>query len=181
EVGLETTLKRPIINTRDEPHGDSTKYRRLHVIFGGANLSEVQTFLKLGATALMLAALEDGALPDPLDLTDPVTSAWSVSHDLTFRRPLELEGGSTATALELQWRYYEWLSKYVEKELGGPVWHDVPREWHSVLGDIESDPDKLADRLAGAAKLRLFERYLARGDIEWSDSKLAALGLQYHD
>ncbi|HEX7099789.1 MAG TPA: depupylase/deamidase Dop [Acidimicrobiia bacterium] len=181
EVGLETTLKRPIINTRDEPHGDSTKYRRLHVIFGDANLSEVQTFLKLGATALMLAALEDGALPDPLDLADPVTAAWSVSHDLTFRRPLELEGGSTATAVELQWRYYEWLSKYVEKELDEPVWHDVLREWQSVLEDIEADPSRLADRLDWAAKLRLFERYLDRDDIDWSDSKLAALDLQYHD
>jgi proteasome accessory factor PafA2 len=181
EVGLETTLKRPIINTRDEPHGDSTKYRRLHVIFGDANLSEVQTFLKLGATALMLAALEDGALPDPLDLVDPVKAAWSVSHDLTFRRPLELEGGSTATAVELQWRYYEWLSKYVEKELDEPVWRDVLSEWHSVLQDIETDPDKLSDRLDWAAKLRLFQRYLARDDIDWSDPKLAALDLQYHD
>ncbi|HSL57719.1 MAG TPA: proteasome accessory factor PafA2 family protein, partial [Acidimicrobiales bacterium] len=137
EVGLETTLKRPIINTRDEPHGDSTKYRRLHVIVGDANLSEVQIFLKLGATALMLAALEDGALPDPLDLADPVSACWGVSHD--YRKPLELEGGGTATALDLQWRYLEWLSKYVEKELDEPVWRQVLAEWESVLDDFETD------------------------------------------
>ena len=94
-----------------------SKYRRLHVIIGDANLSECQNFLKLGATALMLSALEDGALPDPLDLQDPVESCWRVSHDISLGKPLELEGGGTATALELQGRYLEWLTKYVEKEL----------------------------------------------------------------
>jgi proteasome accessory factor A len=181
EVGLETTLKRPIVNTRDEPHGDSTKYRRLHVIVGDANLSEVQTFLKLGTTALVLSALEDGALPDPLDLADPVTACWNVSHDLSFRRPLDLDGGGSATALELQWRYYEWLAKYVEKELDEPVWNRVLSEWHSVLNDMETDPALLADRLDWAVKRRLFERYVSRDGLAWSDSKLRALDLQYHD
>jgi proteasome accessory factor A len=179
EVGLETTLKRPIINTRDEPHGDSTKYRRLHVIVGDANLSEVQIFLKLGATALMLAALEDGALPDPLDLADPVSACWGVSHD--YRRPLELEGGGTATALDLQWRYLEWLSKYVEKELDEPVWTQVLDEWRSVLEDLEADPARLADRLDWAAKLRMFRRVVDREGMDWKDPKLAAMDLQYHD
>jgi Pup amidohydrolase len=87
DVGLETTLKRPIINTRDEPHGDPGKYRRLHVIIGDANLSEVQTFLKLGVTALFLAALEDDAFPETLDLADPVEACWRVSHDLDLTRP----------------------------------------------------------------------------------------------
>src|SRR5690606_5956026 len=181
EVGLETTLKRPIINTRDEPHGDSSKYRRLHVIFGDANLSEVQVFLKLGTTALALAALEDGALPDPLDLADPVTAAWTVSHDMTFRQPLELDGGGTAAALDLQLRYLEWLTKYVEKELDEPVWRQVLAEWESVLSDVEADPDRLSDRLDWAAKLRLFRRYADRDALGWDDPKLAALDLQYHD
>ncbi|MFP3913471.1 MAG: depupylase/deamidase Dop [Actinomycetota bacterium] len=181
EVGLETTLKRPIINTRDEPHGDSTKYRRLHVIFGDANLSEVQIFLKLGSTALLLAALEDGALPDPLDLADPVTAAWNVSHDLSFRRPLDLEGGGSATALDLQWRYLEWLTKYVEKEMEEPIWNRVLEEWEGVLSGIERDPVELSDRLDWAAKLRLFQRYVDRDELAWGDSKLAALDLQYHD
>ncbi len=181
EVGLETTLKRPIINTRDEPHGDSGKYRRLHVIVGDANLSEVQTFIKLGSTALILAALEDGALPDPLDLADPVEACWQVSHDLTFRRPLDLEGGGSATALELQWRYLEWLTKYVEKELDEPVWHQVLAEWGSVLTDLEEEPSRLADRIDWAAKSRLLEGYRQRDDLSWADAKLAALDLQYHD
>jgi Pup amidohydrolase len=181
EVGLETTLKRPIINTRDEPHGDPSKYRRLHVIIGDANLCEVQIFLKLGATALLLAALEDGALPDPLDLADPVDACWRVSHDLSFRQPLELDGGGAATALELQWRYLEWLAKYVEKELDEDVWRRVIEEWESVLTDLDTEPARLADRLDWAAKLRLFEGYRQRDDLAWGDAKLKALDLQYHD
>ena len=181
EVGLETTLKRPIINTRDEPHGDPSAYRRLHVIIGDANLSEYQDFLKLGTTALMLAALEDGAIPDPLDLLDPVESCWQVSHDLSLGKPIDLDGGGTATALELQGRYLEWLSKYVEKELDDPVWNLLIEEWARTLGLLETDPDKLADTLDWVAKRRLFEGYVSRDGLQWTNSKLRALDLQYHD
>jgi proteasome accessory factor A len=181
EVGLETTLKRPIINTRDEPHGDPSKYRRLHIIIGDANLSEVQNFLKLGTTALVLAALEDGAIPDSLDLFDPVESCWRVSHDLDLRKPLELDGGGTATALELQGRYLEWLAKYVEKELDDPVWDLVITEWERVLTGLETEPMSLSDTLDWVAKRRLFEGFVERDGLSWSDSKLKALDLQYHD
>jgi proteasome accessory factor A len=181
EVGLETTLKRPIINTRDEPHGDPSKYRRLHMIIGDANLSEIQNFLKIGTTALMLAALEDGALPDSLDLFDPVESCWKVSHDTGLGRPLELDGGGTATALELQGRYLEWLSKYVEKELDDPVWDKVITEWGRVLGALDEDVMSLADTLDWVAKKRLLEGYVERDGIEWSNAKLRAFDLQYHD
>ena len=181
EVGLETTLKRPIINTRDEPHGDPSLYRRLHVIIGDANLSEVQIFLKLGTTALMLAALEDGALPDPLDLFDPVEACWKVSHDTTLRGPIELDGGGTATALELQYRYLEWLSKYVEKELDEPVWNQLIGEWERTLGLLDSEPERLADTLDWVAKKRLLDGYVARDGLDWSAAKLRALDLQYHD
>ena len=181
EVGLETTLKRPIINTRDEPHGDPSLYRRLHVIIGDANLSEVQNFLKLGTTALMLAALEDGALPDPLDLFDPVEACWQVSHDIDLRRPLELDGGGTATALELQGRYLEWLSKYAEKELDDPVWDQLISEWERTLGLLETEPIKLADTLDWVAKKRMIDGYLERDGLSWTNHKLRALDLQYHD
>ncbi|MEX2652539.1 MAG: depupylase/deamidase Dop [Acidimicrobiia bacterium] len=181
EVGLETTLKRPIINTRDEPHGDPSKYRRLHVIIGDANLSETQNLLKVGTTALMLAALEDGALPDSLDLFDPVEACWKVSHDTALGRPLELDGGGTATALELQGRYLEWLSKYVEKELDDPVWDVVISEWERVLGALDEDVMRLADTLDWVAKKRLLEGYVERDGIEWSNAKLRAFDLQYHD
>ena len=181
EVGLETTLKRPIINTRDEPHGDPSKYRRLHIIIGDANLSEAQNFLKIGTTALMLAALEDGALPDPLDLFDPVESCWKVSHDTGLGKPLELDGGGSATALELQGRYLEWLSKYVEKELDDPVWDMLITEWERVLDALGEDPMRLADTLDWVAKKRLLEGYVQRDGLEWSNAKLRAFDLQYHD
>ncbi|MFV1961303.1 MAG: depupylase/deamidase Dop [Acidimicrobiia bacterium] len=181
QVGLETTLKRPIINTRDEPHGDPARYRRLHVIIGDANLSEVQMFLKLGTTALMLAALEDGAIPDPLDLSDPVEACWQVSHDLSLRRPIQLDGGGSATALELQARYLEWFAKYVEKELDEPVWNQLIEEWERTLSLLETEPMQLADTLDWVAKKRLFEGFVARDELEWSNTKLRALDLQYHD
>jgi proteasome accessory factor A len=181
EVGLETTLKRPIINTRDEPHGDPSAYRRLHVIIGDATLSEYQTFLKMGSTALMLAALEDGAIPDPLDLFDPVEACWQVSHDLALGKPIELDGGGTATALELQGRYLEWLSKYVEKEMDDPVWDQVIAEWERTLQRLETDPDSLADTLDWVAKKRLLEGYVERDGLQWTNNKLRALDLQYHD
>jgi Pup amidohydrolase len=181
QVGLETTLKRPIINTRDEPHGDASQYRRLHVIVGDANLSEVQIFLKLGTTALMLAALEDGSLPDPLDLADPVESCWTVSHDTLLTHPLRLDGGGTATALEIQGRYLEWLRKYAEKELDDPVWDQLIDEWERTLSLLETDPMRLADTLDWVAKKRLLEGYIARDGLHWESSKLKALDVQYHD
>ena len=181
EVGLETTLKRPIINTRDEPHGDPGKYRRLHVIIGDANLSEVQNFIKLGSTALLLAALEDGAIPEPLVLQSPVDSTWQVSHDIGLKSPLGLADGGSATALELQFQYLEWLSKYAETELPDDVWTEVLEEWESVLTDLETDPTQAADRLDWAAKHRVLTGFVNRDDLRWSDPKLKALDLQYHD
>ncbi len=181
EVGLETTLKRPIINTRDEPHGDAAKYRRLHVIIGDATMSETQTFLKLGTAALVLAALEDGALPETLSLADPVGSVWGVSHDLTLRRPLELAEGRTATALELQWQYHEWAQKYAQGTDLDPVFERVLAEWEGVLTALESDPLSAADRLDWVAKYRLLLDYRERDGLAWDDPKAKLLALQYHD
>ncbi|MBA2336189.1 MAG: proteasome accessory factor PafA2 [Acidimicrobiia bacterium] len=181
EVGLETTLKRPIINTRDEPHADAAKYRRLHVIFGDANLSEVQTFLKLGSTALVLAALEAGALPQPMILGDPVKAAWQVSHDLTLDQPLATADGSSMTALEMQWQYLEWATKHANTADLGEAYLDLVERWEQVLTDLEADPMRLADRLDWVAKYRMLTGYVERDDISWDHPKLRLLDLQYHD
>ncbi len=181
EVGLETTLKRPIINTRDEPHGDASKYRRLHVIIGDATMSEVQTYLKLGTTALVLAAIEDGALSDTLALADPVTATWQVSHDPTLQHTVELADGTSATALEIQWQYHEWMSKYAQTGDINPGLGEVLGEWESILRDLESGPASTADRLDWTAKQRLLEGFIARDGLEWTDPKIKALNLQYHD
>ncbi|MCY3579708.1 MAG: proteasome accessory factor PafA2 [Acidimicrobiia bacterium] len=181
EVGLETTLKRPIINTRDEPHSDVSRYRRFHVIIGDANMSEIQTFVKLGTTALLLAAIEDRALPDDLALADPVSATWQLSHDISLELPLALADGSAATALELQIRYFEWLSEYAESTFPDPVWSDVISEWGAILHDLEQDVMLTADRIDWTAKLRMLSAFRRRDDLEWHDPKLALAALQYHD
>jgi len=181
EVGLETTLKRPIINTRDEPHGDASKYRRLHVIIGDANMSEFQTFIKLGSAALVLAAIEDGAVPDGLSLADPVNSTWKISHDISLGETLDMSDGKKATALELQWQYHEWATKYARTTDLDPVYEQVLTHWEEVLTDLEADPISTADRLDWTAKLRLLREYQERDGLAWDDPKIRLLDLQYHD
>ncbi|MGH9301472.1 MAG: depupylase/deamidase Dop [Acidimicrobiales bacterium] len=186
-VGLETTLKRPIVNTRDEPHSDSSKYRRLHVIVGDANLAQVAIWLKIGVTALILAMIEDDfTTARDLGLADPVEAMHQVSYDLTLRRPLDLAEGGTITALELQWELFDLSRKYAEEigldAIGGDV--DGRRlldRWEAVLGGLETDPDSLADQLDWVAKYRLIDAYRERHELEWSDHRLAAMDLQYHD
>ncbi|HXN59709.1 MAG TPA: depupylase/deamidase Dop [Acidimicrobiales bacterium] len=187
-VGLETTLKRPIVNTRDEPHADPKRFRRLHVIVGDANLSEIATFLKIGTTAIVLAMVEDEAGPTrDLSLSDPVRALHQVSADLTLSRPLALTDGSTATALELQWELFGAARKYAEEfgleALGddGTVGALVMEHWEAVLGGLESDPSTLADTLDWVAKRDLLMAYMDRHDCGWKDPRVAALALQYHD
>ncbi|MEA3510134.1 MAG: depupylase/deamidase Dop [Actinomycetota bacterium] len=181
EVGLETTLKRPIVNTRDEPHADPARYRRLHVIIGDANRSEIQTFLKLGTTALVLDAIEDGALTHVTELADPVHDVWSVSHDPKLRYTMKAIDGRRMTALEIQWKYLNAVSDYARSVGVEPVWIEVLDEWERILVDLEQDPLSTADRLDWTAKLRILEGYRARDDLTWNDPKLRLLDLQYHD
>jgi proteasome accessory factor A len=181
EVGLETTLKRPIINTRDEPHADTGKYRRLHVIIGDANLSETQIFLKLGSAALILSAIEDGALPEAVGFEDSVKEVWSVSHDPSLAYRMTRDDGSTLTALEAQWQYLEWATKYARAADLHPAYERVLREWEEILTDLERDPKRTADRLDWTAKLDILDGYRARDGLAWDDAKLRLLGLQYHD
>ncbi len=186
EVGLETTLKRPLVNTRDEPHCDSLKYRRLHVIVGDANLAEVSTFLKVGTTAIVLAMIEDDELHGlDLSLAHPVQAHRQVSYDLSLARPLELADGRTMTALEMQWEELDRARKYAESRgleaVGQEVGRMVLDRWESVLTALETDPMSLAGQLDWVAKRRMIEAYRERHGLSWSSPKLAALDLQYHD
>jgi proteasome accessory factor PafA2 len=181
EVGLETTLKRPIINTRDEPHADPARYRRLHVIIGDANRSEIQTFLKLGTTALVLDAIEDGALSDAIQLADPVHDVWSVSHDPTLRYSMVTVRHGRLTALEIQWEYLRLVREYARAREMDPIWMEVLDEWEAILVDLERDPLTTADRLDWTAKLRILEAYRTRDGLAWNHPKLRLLDLQYHD
>ncbi len=186
EVGLETTLKRPIVNTRDEPHADAQKYRRLHVIVGDANLSEVATFLKVGTTALVLSMIEDDWLPRDLLPARPVQALRQVSYDLTLARPIELADGSSITALEAQWELYGRARKFADERgldcIGGDaVGEEVLRRWEAVLAALETDPSQLAGTVDWLAKHRVIDGYRVRHDLRWDDARLAAMDLQYHD
>jgi proteasome accessory factor A len=184
EVGLETTLKRPIINTRDEPHADAERYRRLHVIIGDANLSETSTYLKLGTTSLVLAMIEDKFLTVDLSVEEPVSSLRAVSHDPSLRHVLTLRSGRTLTAVQLQMEYLEQARKYVEDRFGDDVdaqTADVLDRWESVLTRLEQDPMLCARELDWVAKLRLLEGYRTRDGLGWGSSRLQLVDLQYSD
>ena len=187
EVGLETTLKRPIVNTRDEPHADSQRYRRLHVIVGDANLAEVATFLKLGTTAIVLACIEDDAFAEAdLALANPVHAIHAVSADPGLTTTVELVDGRQMTAVELQWELYDVARKYAAERglacLGSEeIGAAVLRRWEEVLHGLETDPSTVAAQVDWAAKLQLMEAYRDRHGLDWDDHRLAALDLQYHD
>ncbi|MHB1488801.1 MAG: proteasome accessory factor PafA2 family protein, partial [Acidimicrobiales bacterium] len=187
EVGLETTLKRPIVNTRDEPHADASKYRRLHVIVGDANLAQVAIWLKIGVTALVLAMIEDDFITGrDLTLAAPVQAMHQVSHDTSLRQALELADGSTITALDLQWELHDLARKYAEDQGLGAIGGEeegrsLIERWESVLHGLESNLDGLAPQLDWVAKLRIIDAYRQRHGLGWDDDRLAAMDLQYHD
>jgi Pup amidohydrolase len=184
EVGLETTLKRPIVNTRDEPHADADRYRRLHVIIGDANLAEISTYLKVGTTALVLAMIEENFLADDLTIAQPVRELHDVSHDASLRHRIQLADGRTMTALELQGEYLERSRKYVDDRYGDDADEqtvDVLTRWESVLARLASDPMQLAGELDWVAKLRLLEGYRERDGLDWDSSRLQLVDLQYAD
>jgi proteasome accessory factor PafA2 len=195
EVGLETTLKRPIVNTRDEPHADAQKYRRLHVICGDANLAEVAIFLKVGVTALVLCMIEDdwfgedgGGGPGGRDFTlaAPVQAMRRVSYDVGLREPLELASGRTMTALEVQWELFDLARKYADDRglaCIGPEaeGRDLLNRWEAVLSGLETDPLSLSTELDWVAKYQIVDGYRVRHGLSWSDARLAAMDLQYHD
>jgi proteasome accessory factor A len=184
EVGLETTLKRGIINTRDEPHADADKYRRLHVIIGDANMSEYSTLLKVGTTALVLDMIEAGVRFDELRLAEPVRSVHRISHDPSLKTLVDLTDGRKMTALDIQRAYFEKAQKHVENTLGADVDPDTAEIltlWGEILDDLARDPMSTADRLDWTAKLRLLEGYRERDGLSWSSGRLALVDLQYTD
>jgi Pup amidohydrolase len=180
EVGLETTLKRPIINTRDEPHADPERYRRLHVIIGDANMCEVATFLKVGTTALVLKMIEDEFLPD-LSLDGPVQALHEVSWDPTVRATVRLGDGRTATAIHLQWEYLDHAKRWTKEHEDTAENAVVLERWERVLEGLEEDPLALHRELDWVAKHRLVSAYRERDGLAWDDPKLALIDLQYHD
>jgi proteasome accessory factor A len=180
-IGLETTLKRPIINTRDEPHADPRHWRRLHVIIGDANLSEIAIYLKHGMTSLVLAMIEADAVKPGLDLANPVKDLHLTSYDATLRHGLELADGRTMTALELLGEYLGMARDFVERDGSDDQTSDVLSRWEDILTRLGPDPFECAAELDWVAKLSLLERYRERDSLDWDHPKLHLVDLQYHD
>jgi proteasome accessory factor PafA2 len=184
EVGLETTLKRPIINTRDEPHAVADLYRRLHVIIGDANQCDVANLLKLGTTSLVLAMIEDRAISEELAVSKPVATLHAVSHDPTLRSLIELRDGRTMTAVQLLWVYHEHADRYLQSRYAGELDVDtaeVMQRWADILTRLERDPMECAREVDWVAKLKLLQGYRDRDGLEWSDHRLRAIDIQWSD
>lgn len=182
EIGLETTLRRPIINTRDEPHADPENFRRLHVIVGDANMSQFANYLKLGTTALVLSMIEDDFLQVDLDLHDPVSYMHMVSHDYEFKEVLTKRDGSSITALEIQQIFIDHAYRYVAQfNHQDEMTMDVLNNWQRVIQTLGSDPLSLANELDWVAKFAIMDGYRKRDQALWNDPRIEAVDIQYAD
>ena len=179
-VSSATTRSRPIINTRDEPHADAEKYRRLHVIVGDSNMSEYTTWIKVATTAVLLRMLEEGTVMRDLSLENPIRAIREISHDLTCRRKVRLANGREASAIELQWEYLSRAAKYVERR-DDPEMKEAVRAWEECLVALEDDFLALDHKIDWVMKYRLIERYRERHSLTLGNPKLALMDLVYHD
>jgi proteasome accessory factor A len=181
EISGATTSSRSIINTRDEPHADAERYRRLHVIVGDSNMSEVATYLKIGTTALVLDMIEDGFFDRDYSLQSPVQAIRDISHDPTLKETIKLKDGRSISALQLQKEYLEYATRYVASINADEDSRDVLRRWTDVIEKLETDPMQLERELDWVIKRQWIESYMTRNRLSWRDPKISLMDLQYHD
>jgi len=181
-VSSATTRSRPIINTRDEPHADAERFRRLHVIVGDSNMSETTTLLKVGSTDLVLRMIEAGAIMRDLTLDNAIRAIREVSHDMTGRSRVRLANGREMSALDIQYEYLNRAKDFTFKNGLDPVSERVLEMWERALTSIETgNLDKIAREIDWVTKYQLIERYRARHDLPLSSPRVAQLDLAYHD
>jgi proteasome accessory factor A len=181
-VSSATTRSRPIINTRDEPHADAERFRRLHVIVGDSNMSETTMLLKVGSTDLVLRMVEAGTVLRDMTLDNPIRAIREVSHDMTGRSRVRLANGREMSALEIQWEYLNRAKDFTEKNGIDPVSLRVLEMWERALTAIEDgNLDKIAREIDWVTKYQLIERYRAKHDLPLSAPRIAQLDLAYHD
>jgi proteasome accessory factor A len=181
-VSSATTRSRPIINTRDEPHADAERYRRLHVIVGDSNMNEVTTLLKVGSADIVLRMIEAGVVMRDLSLENPIRAIREVSHDVTGRRKIRLANNKEVSALEIQQEYLAKATEFVERRGGDQTAKRVVELWGRVLNAIENgDLDPVAREIDWVSKLKLIERYQSKHEIPMSHPRIAQLDLAYHD
>src|SRR6195256_3472732 len=181
-VSSATTRSRPIINTRDEPHADAERYRRLHVIVGDSNMSEVTTLLKVGSADLVLRMIEAGVPVRDLTLENPIRAIREVSHDITGRRKVRLASGKECSALDIQQEYLTKAIEFVERRGPDPATKRVIDLWSRVLQAVESGDLSSVDReIDWVTKLRVIEGYQRKHDLPLSHPRVAQMDLAYHD
>ena len=183
-IGLETTIRRPIVNTRDEPHCDPERWRRLHVIVGDANMSEFATFVKVGSTALILAVIEDGRFPENLWIDDSVTHIRRVSHDPTLQHVIPVADGRNLTALQIQRELWQVVREWLNSGNVDPTEGDADRVmeiWLTMLDGLDADPLTVAHLIDWVAKKRLIDAMSLRHNLSVEHPKLRVIDLQYHD
>ena len=181
-VSSATTRSRPIINTRDEPHADAERFRRLHVIVGDSNMSEYATFLKVGATAILLRMLEDPAVVlRDMSLDNPIRAIREISHDVTCKRKVRLSNGRELSAVDIQSEYLHRALRYRDQKGLPPLEERALGMWEHCMTQLENDPWKLDRECDWVIKHNLIESYRAKHDLPLSHPKVALLDLQYHD
>jgi proteasome accessory factor A len=181
-VSSATTRSRPIINTRDEPHADAERFRRLHVIVGDSNMSETTMLLKVGSTDLVLRMIETGAMMRDLTLDNPIRAIREISHDMTGRTRVRLTNGREMSALEIQYEYLARARDFASRNGLDAVGERVLEAWGRALAAIESgNLDEIAREVDWVTKYQLIERYRARHDLPLSAPRVAQLDLAYHD
>ena len=185
-VSSATTRSRPIINTRDEPHADAERYRRLHVIVGDSNMSETTTMLKVGSADLILRMLESGVVMRDMTLENPIRAIREISHDPSGRRTVRLSNGRELSALEIQTEYYEKARDFADRQGIASDPGSVPSRvldlWERVLKAVDTDDHGLIDtEIDWVIKKKLLDRYMERHDLTLSDPRIAQLDLTYHD
>lgn len=177
-VSIDTMNRRPLVNTRDEPHADSSRYRRFHVIIGDANMSEVATALKIGTTSLVLELIEAGKAP-ALEFAQPIETTKAISRDQTYTWIIELKDGRKISAVDVQRMYLAAAMEYCDRSDEETVW--LLREWESVLNDLEKDVTLCRNRVDWVAKKYLLETLRESEGLEWTDPWLQSIDLEYHN
>ncbi|HEU4868888.1 MAG TPA: Pup--protein ligase [Actinomycetota bacterium] len=179
-VSSATTRSRPIINTRDEPHADAEKYRRLHVIVGDSSMSEYTAWIKIATTAVLLRMLEEGIVMRDLSLENPIRAIREISHDITCRRKVRLANGREASAIELQWEYLSRAADYVDRR-DDPEMKETVRAWEECLVLLEDDFTKLDTKVDWVMKYTMLQDYRTKHGLGLGHPKLALMDLAYHD
>lgn len=180
-IDLNTMAKRPIINTRDEPHADPKQFRRLHVIIGDSNMSEFSTYLKVGTTALVLRMIDNNHYIPGLELENPLQAIKAVSRDITLKKTIRLANGKEYTPVEIQRAYLEQSYEYFSKLEKDTVAYEVMGYWEDTLDMLEKNPSELSTKLDWLIKYELINTYREKRGYDWDNPKLAMMDLQYHD